>query len=390
MRDDLFGFMKDKTYRLMLDMAKETHSKQDTEEVASRFRSEDVDHFYAVCHEHGLDGVVGAYAHTIGLELGSVWEKEYISQKERLEFLRKKAIEICHAMRDKNISMVILKNGGIMIDMIENAVKCPMEDIDSLIFKEDFYEAHQVLLDNGFVFKFRSAYEAEKLEEAYRDGSTEYYIPMPNGEKMWFELSWRVISGRWIRPDLEPDTHSFMERSSASNGTDARILAPEDNLLQVCIHTAKHSYVRAPGLRLHMDVDRIIAHNEIDWALFLTKVSDAHVKTSTYLSLYIPTVLFGTKVPQSVLDELKPKNAETLLKLLGSAGMLHPREKKFSRVGYIRFQTALYDRKVDMLRVLYPGKKWMMERYCCRNARDLIAATLKRAFDLAGIRIQKQ
>ena len=101
-------------------------------------------------------------------------------------------------------------------------------------------------------------------------------------------------------------------------GTKVGILSPEDNLLQVCVHTAKHSYVRAPGLRLHLDVERIVAHKQIDWEVFLRKVKDAHVKTSTYYSLYLANMLFGTPIPQAVLDALHPGDRKNrkLLKLI--------------------------------------------------------------------------
>ena len=114
-------------------------------------------------------------------------------------------------MLESGIPMVILTNGGIIADIVNDAAACPMEDIDSLVRKEDFYQAHEILVKNGFVFKFRSEYEKEELEQAYLDGSTEYYIPMPNGGDMWFELSWRAIAGRWIRPDKEPDTKELFD-----------------------------------------------------------------------------------------------------------------------------------------------------------------------------------
>ncbi|MFR3754391.1 MAG: nucleotidyltransferase family protein [Enterocloster sp.] len=141
-------------------------------------------------------------------------------------------------------------------------------------------------LDNGFEFKFRSEFEKENLQEAFLDGSTEYFMPMPDGGNMWFELSHRAIAGRWIRPDKEPDTDELFRRFYYADNTDIGILSPEDNLLQVCIHTAKHSYVRSPGLRLHLDVERIVRHKQIDWKIFLERVEQAHVTTSTYYSLY--------------------------------------------------------------------------------------------------------
>ena len=246
-----------------------------------------------------------------------------------------------------------------------------------------------IISGSGIVFKFRSAFEAEKLDDAYRHGSSEYYFTMPDGDKMWFELSWRAIDGRWIRPDVEPDTDGFIDRSFVPEGTKVHVLSKEDNLLQVCIHTAKHSYVRAPGLRLHMDVDRIVAHNDIDWKLFIKKVKNTHVCKSTYLSLFIPTVLFGTKVPQWVFDELKSKSTDKLLVMLGKVGLPHPQERKFSKLQFLRFQMALYDSKNDMLHTLYPNKQWMQDRYGCKNNVQIAQAVIVRGLDLVGIRKKK-
>jgi hypothetical protein len=388
--EKIFAFLNDPYYRMMLDMSREKRSDEDNKSICDRFRKINTEQLYEICHEHELDGVAGACACSLGLTLPEVWQKEYQRQKERQEYLMNKAIEVCKLMDDNGIPMAVLKNGGIMIGMIHEAVKCPMEDVDSLVRKSDFYRAHEILIANGFQFKFRSEFEFEKLDEAYRDGSTEYFIEMPDGEKIWFELAWRAVAGRWIRPDLEPDTDGFLERSFTPEGTKVHVLSPEDNLLQVCIHTAKHSYVRAPGLRLHMDVDRIIAYNEIDWKLFIEKVKATHVCTSTYLSLYIPSIILRTEIPQWVLEKLRPSNAEMLLNMLGEAGLPHPKQKKFNKLQFLHFQTALYDYRSDIWHTLYPGKMWMKERYNCQTNIQVVRATIIRGLDLIGIRKRKK
>ena len=386
---NLFDFLKDKSCKLMLDMSKVKITEDEASDIRERFSSVNPEEFYALCHEHELDGVVGARAKELGFELPEVWQKEYERQTQHLQYLKDKAVEICGIMHENGIPMVVLKNGGIMVDMMDNAVKCPMEDIDSLVKKEDFYKAHEILTKNGFTFKFRSEFEFEKLDQAYRDGSTEYYIVTPSGEKMWFELAWRAVAGRWIRPDLEPETAGLVDRSYFAGDTKVRVLCPEDNLLQVCIHTAKHSYVRAPGLRLHLDVERIVACKDIDWELFVKKVKDTHVKVSAYFSLYIPSVLFSTPVPAWVLDELKPKNAAGIEGQLAKAGLLHPKQRKFSKPEFLKFQTSLYDSKADMLKVLNPGKEKMHELYNYKNPLLTPYYILCRGLDLVGIRKKK-
>ncbi len=326
---------------------------------------------------------------SLGLNLGEEWKQEYEKQKSRLDFLKDKAMEVCSILADNDIPMVILKNGGIMITIMDDAVQCPMEDIDSLVRKKDFYKAHEILVKHGFVFKFRSEFEREKLDEAYRNGSTEYKFTMPDGNLMWFELAWRSVAGRWIRPDLEPDTDEFMARSIVPDGTNVHVLSPEDNLLQVCIHTAKHSYVRAPGLRLHLDVDRIVTHSLIDWGAFLERVRNTHVRTSTYLSLFIPSVLFRTNIPQYVLDELKTEKTNKLLDLLSIAGLPHPKKIKFNKWQFLRFQTGLYDSFNDVYRVLVPDRNYMHETYNYKSSFSTPYYLLIRSLDLVGIRMKK-
>ncbi len=386
---DLFKFLEDEHYSLMLAMTKEKHTEEEEKNIIEKFNNIDKKKLWQICNEHELDGVVGSYALSLGLNIGEDWLAEYKKQKEQLEFLKNKATEICDIMHQNGIDMIILKNGGIMIDIIEDAAKCPMEDIDSLVRKSDFLKAHEILINNGFNFKFRSEYEFEKLDEAFRDGSTEYYIDMPNGEKMWFELAWRAVAGRWIRPDMEPDTDAFMDNAHFAEGTKVKILSPEDNLLQVSIHTAKHSYVRAPGLRLHMDVDRIVSHNNIDWNSFLDKVRKTRVKTSTYLSLYIPSVILDTEIPRWVLDELRPKKEEKLLSLLSKAKLIHPKGHKFSKYEFLKFQTGLYDSFKDMLRVIYPPNGRLKEMYGYKSSIKTPYIIVMRVLDLIGIRKKK-
>lgn len=386
----MFQILNDPLVDLMISLSAE--NRKNREELLSELNTIDVLELFELCAEHELDGIVASHIIEDDLiELPGVWLEAYNKQKERQTFLKQKAIEICGKMQDKGIKMVILKNGGIMLDLIEDSAACPMEDIDSLVRKEDFYQAHEILLEHGFNFKFRSEFEFEHLEEAFKDGSTEYYLTMPDGEKIWFELAWRAVAGRWIRPDLEPDTDLFIENSHIAKETFAHILSPEDNLLQVCIHTAKHSYVRAPGLRLHLDVDRIVSHCEIDWDLFLEKVKQSHTKSAVYLSLWIPTSLFNTQVPEYVLEDLKPKKRklEVLCKGLANAGLLHPKQKKFSKLGFLRFQTAIYDSYKDMLKVIYPSSKWMKERYSYKSSILTFKYVVIRGLDLVGIRKRK-
>lgn len=387
----MFDELNNVIVRLMLDLSRENIGNVST--IRSRIERIDLQELYDLCVQHEMDGVVASNIIKNDVcVLPKYWIKKYEDEKRHLKFLKDKACEICKKMDENGIKMVILKNGGIMCDMISDEAACPMEDIDSLVKKSDFLKAHDILIENGLSFKFRSEYEKEEILSAYGAGSTEYFIETPEGKRMWFELAWRAVAGRWIRQDLEPNTNELIDHAYFAGKTKVGILSPEDNLLQVCVHTAKHSYVRAPGLRLHLDVERIVSHQKINWDLFVKKVCDAHVKTSTYFSLYLANYLFETKIPKEVLSKLCPSKVkrERILRLISNAGLLYPERKKFSKLQFLCFQTSLYDRVSDMLYVVYPKNNRLHEMYGYASTWKTPYYLMINLFDLMGIRKKKK
>jgi hypothetical protein len=296
---------------------------------------------------------------------------------------------IADKLTEKGIPLIILKNGGIARGIYPCPGCCPMGDLDVLVEKKHFQRAHQVLLNHGFYFEFRSLLEEPDIRTAEKNGGAEYWKILANEDKLWFELQWRAVAGRWIRPEQEPSTEDLMKRSISVSGTTVRILSPEDNLLQVSLHAAKHSYVRAPGMRLHTDVDRIVRYQSIDWGVFLKYVLDLQVKTAVYFSLAIPNALFGTPIPEEVLVRLKPPawKVKLISGWLKKAGLFNPNERKFGKVKYILFNILLYDDFSGLWRAVFPEKKWMEKRYGFKNNLLLPAYYIGRLKDLLFRRI---
>ncbi len=268
-------------------------------------------------------------------------------------------------LSDNGIEMVALKNSGITRGLYTRYGACPMGDIDVLVRKSDFRKAHKILVDNGYEMKFRSPLEEEDIEKAEQGGGAEYAVKLPNGDNLWFELQWRPVAGRWIRPDQEPSADELMDRSVSIEGSSAKLLAPEDNLLQVCLHTAKHTYVRAPGFRLHTDVDRIVRECVIDWKAFTQRVIALEVKTAVFFSLVLASDLLDTPVPNHVILQLSPSKWKVgvISRWLQNVGLFDPDGKKWSRIGYIIFVSLLYDSFFGLARGVIPDSTWMKQRY---------------------------
>jgi hypothetical protein len=317
------------------------------------------------------------------------WRQAHAETFNRISHYLRELDRLAVRLAAEGIPLVALKNGGIARGIFPCPGCCPMGDIDVLVEKRLFRRAHQIILGEGYHFEFRSPLEKPSLEAAEQSGGAEYWKILPTGEKLWFELQWRPVAGRWIRPDQEPTAEELLARSMSIPGTRVRLLAPEDNLLQVSLHTAKHTYVRAPGFRLHMDVDRIVRRQKVDWDIFLNLVLSLQVKTAVYYSLIIPKDLFDTPIPEDIVHRLKPpawKN-KLITKWLQSAGLFNPDEPKFSRIGFIFFTSLLYDDLRGLLRGILPNKSWMRHHYNFQSGLLLPYYHMRRLIDLALRRV---
>ncbi len=316
------------------------------------------------------NGVASITAHALSLcfdkgVLPAHWQDEYAAIEEKLTAYMLELDKVASLLAEHEIPLLALKNSGITKGMYPYFGSCPMGDIDVLVSKKQFRQAHEILIGKGYTLKFRCEFEEDSLEAAEHGGGAEYSVQLEGGRHLWFELQWRPVAGRWIQPEQEPKADDLVERSVAIEGSDVRLLSPEDNLLQVALHTAKHTFVRAPGFRLHTDVDRIVSTQNIDWNLFVDSVIALKTKTAVYMSLAMAKTLLGTPVPEEVLDKIKPDalKIKIMQAWLERVGIFDPDASKWSKPGYIIFVSMLYDTLGDFLEGVFPSAEKMKEQY---------------------------
>jgi|GEM_PF-1408041 len=269
----------------------------------------------------------------------------YDAEDRRMKVLLDE-LDVCAArLAREGIGMVALKNAGIARGIYPWPGACPMGDLDVLVAKDRFREAHRLIEECGFTLDSRAPdVEPADLEHGLLGGGTEYR-KQSGGEEVWFELQWRPVAGRWIRKDQEPDGAVLIDRSVPIEGTDVRLLNPVDNMIQVGLHTAKHTYVRAPGLRLHTDVDRLARYQTPDWDAVAAMAQGLTISTAVYFSFALAQALLGTPVPDRVLDALAPPawKREAVTRILHRVDVFEPDAPKFNRPGMMVITALMYD-----------------------------------------------
>ena len=91
------------------------------------------------------------------------------------------------------------KNSGIARGIFNDYSSSPMGDIDLLV-KKVIFDAHNELVKAGYLFSDRSPFEIKNINQAYMHGGSEYCCHLSNEDKLWIELQFRSVAGRWIQP----------------------------------------------------------------------------------------------------------------------------------------------------------------------------------------------
>lgn len=78
------------------------------------------------------------------------------------------------------------------------------------------------------------------------------------------------------------------------------------------------------------------------------------------------------------------------MNMLLKANLMHPHGRKFSKIGFIRFQTSLYDSNKDLLAMIFPPKSELTGKYKNPNTIALPYYWVMYILDMVGIRKSKK
>ena len=132
-------------------------------------------------------------------------------------------------------------------------------DLDVLVRPACVLRAKAALRDLGYApnIELSPAHEAAYLASGY-----EYTFDGPAGHNL-LEIQWAIVPRFYA---IEFSMEALFDRviSSELNGRRVRALAPEDLLLTLCVHGAKHAWIRLCWLR---DIAGILQSCNLDWEM---------------------------------------------------------------------------------------------------------------------------
>jgi hypothetical protein len=218
-------------------------------------------------------------------------------------------------------------------------------DLDILILPADVPKAKAAMIDLGYKPGIKLA---PHQELAYIETGYEYSFNSSAGGNL-LELQWQIVP-RFYSIDI--DVAGLFEKADEINlaGRPVRTLRPQDLLLVLCIHAAKHAWVQLSGL---CDIAQLVTFQQFDWNAIQDKASQLGIERILNLNLLLAHKLLDAPLPPAI-QELLPKDQPTTI-LADDILRIIERSVHYDTesIAYFRLMMQLRERWQDRARFLW-------------------------------------
>jgi hypothetical protein len=185
---------------------------------------------YQTVQQMGLTGVLPSAA----LE---VWQRVYYATAVNHTLFSQALHQVLRALQDRRIAVIVLKGAALAETVYPCGAVRPRRDVDLLVRAEDLSRVEGILETLGYQLSIgnrsKGWWRTQHYHWAFRQ-------PNPPPFDVPLEVHWQLE--RPSRPfaiDLEGLWQRAMPATIA--GVDTLILAPEDGLVYLCLHTCHHA-----------------------------------------------------------------------------------------------------------------------------------------------------
>jgi hypothetical protein len=233
-------------------------------------------------------------------------------------------------------------------------------DLDFLVRKQDVFKAGEILISAGYLPRYRlgatqrAAMVEQRCEEAFdRDD-----------DATTVDLHWSVIPARF---SFAPDTDEIwgrLERVSLL-GSEVLTVAPEDLVMLLSVHGAKHAWERLSWI---CDLAELIrARASIDWGSVIETASRNGGQRILFLGLFLASDLLSAPLPTDVFERVRADSRVKLLAAKVYANLFRGIDRQCGVLEtdrfYLQSMTRLKDRVHLCLDHLKPTPlEWQMVR----------------------------
>ena len=246
------------------------------------------------------------------------WRSKYDYYVLRNNEIRSMLEDVFIALKNYNCSSITLTENFAALLASESNIGCFCSgDVD---LSADILEQEKItecMNSIGFYSK-----EQPRSIGEYSGQSMQFFNTNVLSDGFWINVIWKPVTRAFLVQD-KYEKRLSRDRLNATTleGSSIRILESTSLLYFCALHSAAgHYFTLTPGLRLYVDIDRIVRNVNIDWDDIIAweQEDDAGIRIS--MSLYLSKKLLKTPIPEKAYKNLflKKRNRRLANYLLDS------------------------------------------------------------------------
>ena len=298
-----------------------------------------VDHHRVVPQVYGE---LSAYSHLVPTQHLDALRSRYQNNARKTLWFTAELIRIVSHLESTGIKVLPYKGPVLAQTLYGDVTARQFGDLDILVLPTDVAKAKAALRDLGYKPGIKLA---PQVEDAYIKTGYEYSFSSTNGQNL-LELQWRIVP-RFYSIDF--NVADFFDRADeiGISGRPMRTLRPEDLLLVLCVHAAKHVWVQLSWL---CDIAQLTRRQNLDWKAIQDEARRLGIERIVNLNLLLAHKLLGSSSPHGSLSEDTQTNvvANEILGIVKRS--THYDTESFR---YFRLMMRLRERWQDRIRFLY-------------------------------------
>lgn len=303
----------------------------------------------------------------------SFWQKKYNYFRDRNTKIVKLLDAIFKEMKNKNIPIFLYENFGSLLLSGENIGLFCSGDVDlcsSLEYKE---EVIKIFSSFDYFPKIRK-YETLNVWNEFCSSN--------KNNDMWINVQWTPLAEKVFPVAPEINSEFFFKNIVDINNSNIQVLSKTYLLFLCLLHTSVHKYTCSPGMKLNVDIDRLVILGKINWEKIINLAIKYNVKRRIALSLMLAYDFLNTSIPEKVISELGGDQSLTkmIYKYLVGDSFLSNEKNIFNRCRTFYLAVVLHDSGIltGFFRVFFPDSKWLVKIYDKTGENNSIRAYISR------------
>lgn len=255
--------------------------------------------------------------------------------------------------------VILLKGEAILNAVNENEGPRRLVEIDILIKREDFLFLRSRLSKAGYRFP-------ENIMPSSGVGYINSVMGI-SGLKSYpaIHLHWHTVNNSFPSYMFASriDIAEIWREAKPVQGWPDNILAmaPHHQLIYLSEHGLKHSFEKAKDLRdiYNLITDKKVYPLGLDWERVASDAKKFNLGRAVYYGLYFTSEILGAKIPQGVLEELKPAKFTSLERRFIKSVSEKRQDADSSYVVYLAMNESVPAKMKFIFRTFFPPRKAM-------------------------------